>query len=60
VRHAVIGLKVAWGVLMLVLLYLIVTSSISPLGLVFYSLVVIAVMSAAMYLRPRGGRRAAR
>lgn len=59
-RQAMVGLRVVWCVLMLVLLYLIVSGSITPLGLVFYSLVVIAVMSAAMYLRPRGGRRAAR
>lgn len=58
-RSAVIGLRVVWCVLMAVLLYLIVTSSISPIGTVLYSLVVIAVMAAEMYLRPRGGRRAA-
>lgn len=59
-RLTIISLRLAWGVLMGVLLYLIVTSRIDPLGLVLYSLVVIAVMSAEMFLRPRGGRRAAR
>lgn len=59
-RLAVISLRVVWGVLMAILLYLIIANRIDPLGLVVYSLVVIAVMAAAMYLQPRGGRRAAR
>jgi hypothetical protein len=60
VRIAIISLRVAWVVLMAVFLALIVTNSISGWGTVLYSLAVIAVMFAAMYLRPRGGRRAAR
>lgn len=57
---AVVSLRVLWGVLMAVFLYLIVTSSIDPLGVVLYSLLVIAVMAAEMYLRSRVNRHAAR
>lgn len=57
---AVVSLRVLWGVLMAVFLYLIVTSSIDPLGVVLYSLLVIAVMAAEMYLRSRVNRRVAR
>lgn len=55
-----VALIVLYWVLMAVFLYLIVTGNISGWGTVIYALVVLAVMGAAMYLRPRGGRRAAR
>lgn len=58
--RSVIALRVLWAVMMAVFLVLIVTDSISGWGTVLYSLAVIAVMGAAMYLRPRGGRRVAR
>lgn len=66
--RSVIALRILWGVLMAVLLALIVTNSISGLGTALYSLVVMAVMAAEMYLRSRlrpaglrpAGRRAAR
>jgi hypothetical protein len=51
---------VLWAVLMAVFLYLIVTSTISGWGTVLYTLLVIAVMSAAMYLQARVNRHAAR
>jgi hypothetical protein len=60
-RIAVITLRVLWGVLMAVFLYLIVTNSISAWGTVLYSLAVLTVMYVAMYLSSRrAGRRAAR
>lgn len=59
-RLTVMILKALWAVLMVILLLLIIDNSISGWGTVLYALVVLAVMSAAMYLQARAGRRAAR
>jgi hypothetical protein len=55
-------LRAVWAVLMLIFLLLIIDNSISGFGTVIYSLVVLAVMAAEMYLRHRlqAGPRAAR
>jgi hypothetical protein len=56
----IIGLRAVWVILMLIFLLLIVNNAIAGWGTVLYSLAVMAVMFTEMYLRPRGGRRAAR